>query len=137
MTKLSTTFFACLLFSLSTSAQEKKYKAVWDISSPDTTVQAAVFRQINNVRAEIPDVEVEVVFHGKGIYTVMKDSTQFKERIKTAKEMGVNMVVCNNSMKRLKVDAKELTHEVVVVPSAMVELIKKQAAGWSYIKASH
>lgn len=137
MRKLSITLFACLFFSLFASGQEKKYKAVWDISSPDTTVQAAVFRQINNVRAEIPDVEVEVVFHGKGIYTVMKDSTQFKERIKIAKEMGVNMVVCNNSMKRLKVEAKELTSEVVVVPSAMVELIKKQAAGWSYIKAAH
>jgi intracellular sulfur oxidation DsrE/DsrF family protein len=136
MRKLSITVFVCLLFSLLASAQEKKYKAVWDISSPDTTVQAAVFRQINNVRAEIPDVEVEVVFHGKGIYTVMKDSAQFKERIKTAKAMGVNMVVCNNSMKRLKVEAKQLTDEVDIVPSAMVELIKKQAAGWSYIKAS-
>jgi intracellular sulfur oxidation DsrE/DsrF family protein len=50
--------------------------------------------------------------------------------------MGVGMVVCNNSMKRLKVDAKELTPEVEIVPSAMVELIKKQAQGWSYIKAS-
>jgi hypothetical protein len=85
----------------------------------------------------MPDVELEVVFHGKGIYTVMKDSIQFRSRIKIAKEMGVSMVVCNNSMKRLKIDAKELASEVVIVPSAMAQLIKKQAQGWSYIKASH
>lgn len=137
MTKFSVTFISFILFSLFTTAQEIKYKAVWDLSSSDTTTQAAVFRQMNNVRAEMPDVELEVVFHGKGIYTVMKDSIQFRSRIKIAKEMGVKMVVCNNSMKRLKVDPSELTAEVGVVPSAMVELIKKQAAGWSYIKASH
>jgi intracellular sulfur oxidation DsrE/DsrF family protein len=137
MTKFSVTFISFILFSLFTTAQEIKYKAVWDLSSSDTTTQAAVFRQMNNVRAEMPDVELEVVFHGKGIYTVMKDSIQFRSRIKIAKEMGVSMVVCNNSMKRLKIDAKELASEVVIVPSAMAQLIKKQAQGWSYIKASH
>ena len=136
MTKFSVTFISFILFSLFTTAQEIKYKAVWDLSSSDTTTQAAVFRQMNNVRAEMPDVELEVVFHGKGIYTVMKDSIQFRSRIKIAKEMGVSMVVCNNSMKRLKIDAKELASEVVIVPSAMAQLIKKQAQGWSYIKAS-
>ena len=137
MTKFSVTFISFILFSLFTTAQEIKYKAVWDLSSSDTTTQAAVFRQMNNVRAEMPDVELEVVFHGKGIYTLMKDSIQFRSRIKIAKEMGVSMVVCNNSMKRLKIDAKELASEVVIVPSAMAQLIKKQAQGWSYIKASH
>ena len=137
MTKFSVTFISFILFSLFTTAQEIKYKAVWDLSSSDTTTQAAVFRQMNNVRAEMPDVELEVVFHGKGIYTVMKDSIQFRSRIKISKEMGVSMVVCNNSMKRLKIDAKELASEVVIVPSAMAQLIKKQAQGWSYIKASH
>ena len=136
MIKFSITLIIFVIFSLGASAQQTKYKAVWDLSSSDTTIQAAVFRQMNNVRAEIPDAELEVVFHGKGIYTAMKDSVQFKSRIKIAKEMGVGMVVCNNSMKRLKVDAKELTPEVEIVPSAMVELIKKQAQGWSYIKAS-
>ena len=137
MNKFSLTLISVILFSLLTSAQEVKYKVVWDLSSSDTTIQAAVFRQINNIRTEIPDAEVEVVFHGKGIYTIMKDSLQFKERIKIANEMGVSMVVCNNSMKRLKVEAKELSSEVVVIPSAMVELIKKQSQGWSYIKAAH
>lgn len=128
-------FFLLMLIAFSVQAQEKKYKAVWDLSSADTTVQAAVFRQVNNTRELIPDLEVEVVFHGKGIYAVMKDSTQFTERIKFARERGVKMVVCNNSLKRLKVDPAKLSSDVSVVPSAMVEFIKKQAEGWSYIKA--
>jgi intracellular sulfur oxidation DsrE/DsrF family protein len=52
-----------------------------------------------------------------------------------AKEKGVIIAVCNNSLKRLKIDPSELMQEVTVVPSAVVELIVKQSEGWSYLKA--
>lgn len=133
-------FYASFLFILvafSVQAQNKNHKVVWDLSSADTTVQAAVFRQINNSRAQLPDLEIEVVFHGKALYAVMKDSTLFTERIRHAKSIGVNMVVCNNSLKRLNIDPSKLSSDVSIVPSAMVELIKKQEQGWSYIKSGH
>jgi intracellular sulfur oxidation DsrE/DsrF family protein len=100
-------------------------------------VQAAVFRQINNARVEIPDLDIEVVFHGQAVYAVMKDSTQFAARIKTAKEKGVTLAVCNNSLRRLKIDPSQVSPLATVVPSAVAELIKKQTDGWSYLKASH
>jgi intracellular sulfur oxidation DsrE/DsrF family protein len=118
-------------------AQEKKLSVVWDLSSADTTIQAAVFRQINNARAQMPDLQVEVVLHGQALFAVMNDSLQFASRVKLAKEKGVTLAVCNNSLKRLKIDPSKLMPETTVVPSAVVELIKKQAEGWSYIKASH
>ena len=118
-------------------AQEKKLSVVWDLSSADTTVQAAVFRQVNNAMALVPDLQVEVVFHGQAVFAVMNDSLQFASRVKLAKEKGVTIAVCNNSLKRLKIDPSKLMAETTVVPSAVVELIKKQAEGWSYLKASH
>lgn len=136
MPKLHAVAFLMLMV-FSVQAQEKKYKALWDLSSADTTVQAAVFRQVNNSRVLMPDLEVEVVLHGKGILLAIKDSTQFRERIRRAKEMGVKMVVCNNSLQRLKVDPAQLSSDVSVVPSAVVEMIKKQDEGWRYIKAAH
>jgi len=117
-------------------AQEKKLSVVWDLSSADTTVQAAVFRQANNARALVPDLQIEVVFHGQAVFAVMNDSLQFASRVKMAKEIGVTLSVCNNSLKRLKIDPSKLMPETTVVPSAVVELIKKQAEGWSYLKAS-
>ena len=125
------------MITLAASAQEKKLSVVWDLSSPDTTVQAAVFRQVNNARALVPDLQVEVVFHGQAVFAVMSDSLQFASRVKLAKEKGVTLAVCNNSLKRLKIDPSKLMAETTVVPSAVVELIKKQAEGWSYLKASH
>jgi intracellular sulfur oxidation DsrE/DsrF family protein len=125
------------MITLAASAQEKKLSVVWDLSSADTTVQAAVFRQINNARAQVPDLQIEVVFHGQAVFAVMNDSLQFASRVKLAKEKGVTLAVCNNSLKRLKIDPSKLMPETTVVPSAVVELIKKQADGWSYLKASH
>ena len=125
------------MITLAASAQEKKLSVVWDLSSADTTVQAAVFRQVNNAKAQVPDLQVEVVFHGQAVFAVMNDSLQFASRVKMAKEKGVTLAVCNNSLKRLKIDPSKLMPETTVVPSAVVELIKKQADGWSYLKASH
>lgn len=129
--------FLLLMISFSSNAQSNKHRVVWDLSSADTTVQAAVFRQINNARVEIPDLDIEVVFHGQAVYAVMKDSTQFAARIKTAKEKGVTLAVCNNSLRRLKIDPSQVSPSAIVVPSAVAELIKKQTDGWSYLKASH
>lgn len=126
-----------LILLVTAQAQQSKHRVVWDLSSADTLSQAAVFRQINNARVEIPDLEIEVVFHGQAVFAVMKDSTQFASRIKAAKEKGVTMAVCNNSLRRLKIDPSQVSPLATVVPSAVVELIKKQTEGWSYLKAGH
>ncbi len=136
MTKLFLSLFL-FLFSSSVFAQQNKLSVVWDLNNVDTAVQGAVFRQINNARALKPDLEIEVVFHGHAVKSLLKVDKSFEERIKKAKEKGVTIAVCNNSLKRLKIDPSELMQEVTVVPSAVVELIVKQAEGWSYLKAGN
>ena len=128
---------ALLFLSLHSYSQQKKLSVVWDLSSTDTSEQAAVFRQINNALAQVPDMQIEVVFHGQAIFAMMKDSTQFESRIKLAKEKGVTLAVCNNSLRRYKIDPSQIKTEGIVVPSAVVELIRKQSEGWSYLKAAH
>ena len=117
--------------------QDKKLKVVWDVSDGDTTTTAGVFRQINNALVQVPDLQIEVVFHGPAVYMLVKDSTVFISRIKLAKEKGVLLSACNNSMKRFKIDPSQLVEEAIIIPSAVVELIRKQSEGWSYLKAGH
>jgi len=118
-------------------AQEKNLKVVWDVSDGDTTTTAGVFRQINNALVQEPDLQIEVVFHGPAVYMLVKDSTVFISRIKLAKEKGVLLSACNNSMKRFKINPSQLVEEAIIIPSAIVELIRKQSEGWSYLKAGH
>jgi intracellular sulfur oxidation DsrE/DsrF family protein len=126
-----------ILFSSSLFAQQKKLSVVWDLSSADTLVQAAVFRQINNARALEPNLDIEVVFHGNAVKSLLLVDKTFEARVKAAKEKGVTIAVCNNSLKRLNISPSELMTETTVVPSAVVELIKKQADGWSYLRAAN
>jgi len=51
-------------------------------------VQAAVFRQVNNAKALVPDLQVEVVFHGQAILAVMNDSLQLCLKGKVGKGKG-------------------------------------------------
>jgi len=132
-------FLALCMISVSTiiCAQENKLMVVWDVADADTASTAGVFRQINNALAQVPDLQIEVVFHGQAIFGMVKDSTIFTSRIKAAKEKGVTLAVCNNSLRRYKVDPSQITPDAIVVPSAVVELIRKQSEGWSYLKAGH
>jgi len=132
-------FLALCMISVSTiiCAQENKLKVVWDVADADTASTAGVFRQINNALAQVPDLQIEVVFHGQAIFGMVKDSTIFTSRIKAAKEKGITLAVCNNSLRRYKVDPSQITPDAIVVPSAVVELIRKQSEGWSYLKAGH
>jgi intracellular sulfur oxidation DsrE/DsrF family protein len=132
-------FLALCMLSVSTiiCAQENKLKVIWDVADADTATTAGVFRQINNALAQVPDLQIEVVFHGQAIFGMVKDSTIFTSRIKAAKEKGVTLAVCNNSLKRYKVDPSKITSDAIIVPSAVVELIRKQSEGWSYLRAGH
>jgi len=131
-------FLLTVFISLSAlSFAQQKMKLVFDLSSEDTLSHAAVYRQINNVLVDIPDLQVEVVLHGQAVRYMLNDSSYFNSRIATAKSKGVTLAVCNNSLRRLKIDPSQVKAEAIVVPSAVGELVRKQHDGWAYIKAGH
>ena len=67
-----------LLFTTTIQAQQNKLSVVWDLSNADTAVQAGVFWQINNARAQKPNLEIEVVFHGQAVLSLLKEDKSFE-----------------------------------------------------------
>ena len=129
-------FLVSIMFiSIAVNAQQKPQKIIYDISSADTAAQSTIFRQFNNILNAAPDTKIEVVYHGKAIKGVVKDSTFFSEQVKLALQRGVIFSACNNSLKRVMVDPSRVLPGVQVVPVAILELSGKQQDGWSYIKA--
>lgn len=118
-------------------AQDAPVKIVWEIGAKDTAVHSAIFRQINNVLTEAPDTKIEVVFHGNAIFVLTKDSSLHISKIQKEQARGVTFAICNNSMKRLKLEASRLLPGLKIVPVAMLELARKQSEGWSYLKAGY
>lgn len=130
--------FVIGLFAAQASmAQDTPVKIVWEIGAKDTAVHSAIFRQINNVLTAAPETKIELVFHGNAILVLTIDSSMHLSKIQKELSRGVSFAVCNNSMKRLKVDSSRIIPGVTIVPVSMLEIAKKQAEGWSYLKAGY
>ena len=130
--------FVISLFAFqSLQAQEAPVKIVWEIGAKDTAVHSGIFRQINNVLTVAPETKIEVVFHGNAIFVLTKDSSLHISKVQKEQARGVTFAICNNSMKRLKLEESRLLPGLKIVPVAMLELARKQAEGWSYLKAGY
>lgn len=111
-------------------------KIVWEMASGDTAHQRILFKQVGNVLAAAPDTKIEIVFHGPAIYGLLKDTGYFKEQILGFHKKGVIMAVCNNALKNRNIKPERVIPEAIIVPVAILELVKKQEEGWIYIKAN-
>lgn len=123
-----------LFFSLVSHAQQK---IIWEIASADTSQQQVLYRQINNVLKAAPDTKIEVVFHSFAVFAMLKDTGYYKAQITDLSKRGVSFAVCNNSLKARNIDANRVIPEAIIVPVAILEIVKKQKKGWSYIKAGY
>jgi len=130
-------FVLSIFIYQSLMAQDASVKIVWEIGAKDTAVHSAIFRQINNVLTVAPDTKIEVVFHGNAIFVLTKDSSLHIPKIQKDQARGVTFAICNNSMKRLKLEESRLLPGLKIVPVAMLELARKQSEGWSYLKAGN
>lgn len=132
--------FIFLLVSGSLFAQKtddgSTHKVVFQFVSGDSLSQKSLVNNLKNLREGWPKAQVEVVFHGNGIFMVTTGKTTYmKELMDFAQNKDVKMVVCGNTMKQKKITKEQLVPFVDVVPMGIGEIIMKQEQGWSYIKA--
>jgi intracellular sulfur oxidation DsrE/DsrF family protein len=82
-------------------------------------------------------IEIEIVLHGPGIAMVHKSDVEFAARIQQLASRGVRFVACETSLKLGGTPAADLFPFVSVVDSGIVEVVKKQEAGWTYLKGGY
>jgi intracellular sulfur oxidation DsrE/DsrF family protein len=67
---------------------------------------------------------------------LMKTNTASAAHIAELANAGVSFAACENTMRRgLNVSRSDLLPVAVTVPSGVAEVVLKQEAGWSYLKA--
>jgi uncharacterized protein len=121
--------------SVESFAQNKIHNVVFHLTTPDTLAYRTLTKQLSNVLAVWPKANIEVVVHNKGLGFVIKEKSQFEPEINTLVGKGVKFVVCENSLQRQKLSKDQIFAKAGFVPSGLIEIIEKQEAGWSYIKA--
>jgi len=123
--------------SLSVAAKTpvKKEKVVMQVSDADAGKWNLALNNAKNVQQSYgaDKIDVEIVVYGPGIGMLKADSA-VASRVADAKSAGVKVVACQNTMKANKLTEADMLPETSYVPSGVVELIKKERAGYAYIR---
>jgi intracellular sulfur oxidation DsrE/DsrF family protein len=124
--------------AISQTPPAHKHQVVFqmNVDNPDSWNQ--LFANIQNIQMVFgaDKIQIEVVAYGKGLSLLLKTNSAYEERMKKAIASGVVLDACQNSMRIRKVTTEDLFPFASQVDSGVAELIRKQEAGWSYIKAS-
>lgn len=138
---VSRTLFALILIfgvgvsQASETTEEKPARVVIQVSEEGDKAWNFALNIANNVRAGFPKngVVIELVAFGPGLGMVLF-GTPVGNRLKEATEAGIQFSACENTMQRLGKKKEDLYPGIGTVPSGGVEIVKKQDAGWAYIR---
>lgn len=131
--------FGSATFWAQTSSSEidlEQHKIVMQLTSGDTNVHKMVVRQIANILAAAPNSKIEVVCHASGINMLMTLQTKVQPKVIELKMKGVEFVACENTMLEKKITKEEIIPEAGYVKVGILEIVRKQEQGWSYIRAA-
>ena len=123
---------------MQSSAQQKPYIIVFDLTTSDTATHSRLIRWINGILTSHPDAKIEVVFYGKALDMIVKNkSTVAGDVIKLGTDKKVTFAACEHAMQVFNVSKDQLLNGVTTVPDALYELVIKQAEGYGYIKVTN
>ena len=123
---------------LQSSAQQKPYNIVFDLTTSDTATHQRLIRWINGILSSHPDAKIEVVFYGKALDMIVKGkSTVSGDVIKLGADKKVTFAACEQAMKVFNINKNQLLDGVTTVPDSLYELVTKQAEGYGYIKVTN
>lgn len=137
--KFTVITFVLTIFFATTKAQtmntgSNEYKVVFQLSDNDTLVHKTLIRQLNNLQKAMNHVKIEVITHGPGIEFLM-NTTSLAGNIQELHKKGVVFLVCNNTLLEKKMAAAAILPVANIISAGIAHIIRRQAEGWSYIKA--
>jgi intracellular sulfur oxidation DsrE/DsrF family protein len=128
---------ATFSFSWKTSVNEGKneHRIVIQLTSGDTMVHKQLMKQLSNITSVSSTTKIEVVCHGAGLDMITEGKTIVKEKVQAHAAKGIQFNACEFSLKERKVERSLILEGMGFVPAGIIEIVKRQEEGWSYIKA--
>jgi len=114
-------------------------KVVFGVSDPGAQLKESLINaalMIQYLRAHHYKYQIQMVLYGKAVFAV----DQWKMRYSVYKDLmeklhaeGVQFRVCYNSLYQLHVSRGDVYPYVKVIPAGLLQIVKKQMQGYSYI----
>ena len=117
-------------------AEAHRERAIFAVSDADPQKWNLTLGNIANAIEGLgaDAAEIELVVYGPGIAMLKKDSP-VADKLAAAMKNGVRVAACQNSMRGFKLELADLAPGVGVVPSGVVELIRRQHSGYAYVRS--
>jgi len=108
---------------------------VFGIPSGDIKEINRILSTVNNVmkfyRPE--NTEVVIVAYGQGLKSLLKKGdTNVRKRIEALMTYDVEFIACENTMRTLHIEKKDLLDDIGFATAGIVEIIERQLKGYIY-----
>lgn len=125
-----------LLCAIPMRGQTKAHRVLFALTSPDEADWRFTLNNMRNlISGMAPEqVDIKVVAYGPGIAFLKKDGPDTSD-IQKLESQHIHFMACGNAMKKEHVEAADLVPGIQIVPAGIVEVVRKQEQGWTYIKA--
>ncbi len=133
-------FAALILVSglaASASAQPvlQRNRVVIQVSDGDAAKWNLALNNARNLQTDLGagNVDIEIVAYGPGIGMLKLDSP-VANRIGEAKDAGVKIMACENTMNGQKLVRADMLNGIGYVGAGVVEIMQRQQDGWAYLR---
>lgn len=111
------------------------HKVIVQVSDSDPQKWQLALNNVANIQKDLgrDNVDIELVAYGPGI-GMLKLESKVGERIKDAIAAHVKINACQNTMRGQHLTKDDMLSDIGYVPSGVVEIIKKQEAGYAYVR---
>ena len=120
-------------------AQLHTHRVVVELNVPGVGAYVKVLGNVANLLKAFKGekTEVEIVCHDDGIDLLLVGTSPLRTRMETLRASGVVFAACGNTLRGRKIERSHLVPFAVVVDSGVAEVVRRQEAGWSYIKGAY
>lgn len=117
------------------SQQVHRNRVVIQVSDGDPARWHLALNNAKNLQSDLgaQNVDIEIVAYGPGL-SMLKVGSPVAPRIDESVLSGMKIVACENTMTSQNVKRSEILPGVSFVPAGVVEIMRKQQEGWSYLR---
>ena len=129
-------FAADATASAAAPAASTKERAIFAVTDADPQKWAFTLGNIGNALDGLgaDHADIELVVYGPAIAMLKKDSP-VADKLAAMLGRGVRVAACQNSMRGFKIEQADLVPGVTPVPAGVVELIRREHAGYAYVRS--
>jgi intracellular sulfur oxidation DsrE/DsrF family protein len=126
---------ATLAATAGAQAIPQRNRVVIQVSDGDASKWNLALNNARNLQSDLGEgnVEIEIVAYGPGIGMLKLDSP-VGNRIGEARDAGVKVMACENTMKAQKLVRADMLNGIGYVGAGVVEIMQRQQEGWAYLR---